>query len=784
MSESMPSTWRALASSAGRTIKAYAKQRDARIAAYQEEVLPESQSIPIGARQSWSQWAGQKIRDLRQSNDEGSGTVVEKLSLFPGWAARRYREPTPQSLDAPFDIEVFVSGYASRFSGPGFGTRSGRAFLRLAKTYASLPKLIDGVPTVMEGAIQSEMNRLSRSAGESPGPSQLPQLPDELAEDNEIMDLENKLRQLAYDSDSERTASSTSSTPPSQSSSQPRSSSDTPPLIPDTNHPHQWHANLEQRLYPFWASVISNRTLRVSIYAVDPTLYEQEPTAFLNGLDEDEYAPTKQPIATIEVTTATDGSFQGRFFLEYEKLCVHPGAVHIVFGDPGVEHELYVSTQLMPAPSRPSTPTSAPPASEYFARALGSSTKPVVTAALSVPLSHTSVRVISDIDDTVKMSGILQGARAAFRNVFVKDLGDGIIPGMADWYDSMWKRGVRFHYVSNGPFELLPIVNEFIQLSRLPPGSVRLRSYAGRSLFNGILSAPAGRKRAAIKDVLESFSDARFFLVGDSGEQDLELYAAFAKERPKQILGIFIRDAHNSDLIQALDDPTGEATLRANEDLDRLWGSSPPSLGTTPSSSPKIDTDFTPRRSGSKSISEMPTPRAPTGGRFIAPFRRPNRALSEQISSNTMNGLNVNGGPGLNSGAGLLMPYQDRYSSPVPSRSPSSTTLNDSPMSEESGSYFSPPVSASLSSSSSSSQQQPATLAPPRPPSRSSTLSSMIGGQPMTEAERKRYELQSRVNKARAEIPSHIPLRVFRDPAECIEAARILNQLNLGKKTT
>lgn len=34
---------------------------------------------------------------------------------------------------AEFNIEVFVSGYASKFSGPGFGTRSGKAFLRIAK---------------------------------------------------------------------------------------------------------------------------------------------------------------------------------------------------------------------------------------------------------------------------------------------------------------------------------------------------------------------------------------------------------------------------------------------------------------------------------------------------------------------------------------------------------------------------------------------------------------------------------------------------------------------------
>ena len=59
-------------------------------------------------------------------------------------------------------------------------------------------------------------------------------------------------------------------------------------------------------------------------------------------------------------------------------------------------------------------------------------------------------------------------------------------------------------------------------------GSIKLKSYAGRSLFDGFLSAPAARKRAGIVDILDSFPDSRFFLIGDSGEQDLELYAEYA----------------------------------------------------------------------------------------------------------------------------------------------------------------------------------------------------------------------------------------------------------------
>lgn len=51
-------------------------------------------------------------------------------------------------------------------------------------------------------------------------------------------------------------------------------------------------------------------------------------------------------------------------------------------------------------------------------------------------------------------------------------------------------------------------------------------------------------------------------------------------------------------------------------------------------------------------------------------------------------------------------------------------------------------------------------------------------GGKMTEVEKKRYELQMRVNRARTQMPSHIVLRVFREPSECVEIEEILAGLD------
>jgi len=50
----------------------------------------------------------------------------------------------------------------------------------------------------------------------------------------------------------------------------------------------------------------------------------------------------------------------------------------------------------------------------------------------------------------------------------------------------------------------------------------------------------------------------------------------------------------------------------------------------------------------------------------------------------------------------------------------------------------------------------------------------------MTEHEKKRVELQIRVYRARAQIPPHVHLRVFRKAEECVEVEEILDMTHVG----
>lgn len=150
------------------------------------------------------------------------------------------------------------------------------------------------------------------------------------------------------------------------------------------------------------------------------------------------------------------------------------------------------------------------------------------------------VSLISDIDDTVKKSSISLGAREIFRNTFIRDLKELAVDGVREWYGELYKMGVTFHYCSNSPWQLFPVIATFFRNADLPPGSLHLKQYSG--MLQGIFEPVAERKKGTLERILRDFPNRKFILVGDSGEADLEVYTDLALANPKRILAIFIRD--------------------------------------------------------------------------------------------------------------------------------------------------------------------------------------------------------------------------------------------------
>ena len=82
---------------------------------------------------------------------------------------------------------------------------------------------------------------------------------------------------------------------------------------------------------------------------------------------------------------------------------------------------------------------------------------------------------------------------------------------------------VRFHYVSNSPHQLAPLLHEFLYVYSFPMDTLHLRHF---SLLGGRYH-PMEHKREVVTRLMTTFPERRFVLVGDSGESDLDLYMLF-----------------------------------------------------------------------------------------------------------------------------------------------------------------------------------------------------------------------------------------------------------------
>ncbi|KAJ4368917.1 hypothetical protein N0V83_005999 [Neocucurbitaria cava] len=168
------------------------------------------------------------------------------------------------------------------------------------------------------------------------------------------------------------------------------------------------------------------------------------------------------------------------------------------------------------------------------------------------------ISVISDIDDTIKHSAIGSGAREIFRNAFIRDLVDLTIDGVQEWYNQMAEMGVKFHYVSNSPWQLYPVISKYFSLAGLPPGSFHLKQYSG--MLQGIFEPVAERKKVTLDKIARDFPERNFILIGDSGEADLEVYTDFVLENPGRVVAVFIRDVTTPEGPKFFDPSTGSAS--------------------------------------------------------------------------------------------------------------------------------------------------------------------------------------------------------------------------------
>ena len=159
------------------------------------------------------------------------------------------------------------------------------------------------------------------------------------------------------------------------------------------------------------------------------------------------------------------------------------------------------------------------------------------TVRLLGPEGHS---IISDIDDTVKISRV-GDHKGLLEQTFLLDF--AAAPGMAELYRKWSTEETGFHYVSSSPWQLYEPLDEFLEQDGFPWATFSLKSVRFRDeTLIDLFKEGTETKPVAITKILDRYPNRKFVLVGDSGEQDPEVYAAMMRNRPDQVVKAYIRD--------------------------------------------------------------------------------------------------------------------------------------------------------------------------------------------------------------------------------------------------
>jgi phosphatidate phosphatase APP1 len=176
---------------------------------------------------------------------------------------------------------------------------------------------------------------------------------------------------------------------------------------------------------------------------------------------------------------------------------------------------------------------------------------PSAIGRVLVPPATARLGIISDLDDTVVQTGATD-ARSLFRSVFLTNARTRLpFPGVATLYRALQAGAGALgtgeeknpvFYVSSSPWNLYDVLSEFLAVREIPEGPLLLRDW-GLSERELLPTSHASHKIEAIRDIIDLYPTLPFILIGDSGQEDPEIYREIVAHYPSRILAIYIRNA-------------------------------------------------------------------------------------------------------------------------------------------------------------------------------------------------------------------------------------------------
>lgn len=167
-------------------------------------------------------------------------------------------------------------------------------------------------------------------------------------------------------------------------------------------------------------------------------------------------------------------------------------------------------------------------------------------ADVLVPPSDANFGVISDIDDTVVLTHATHFLKMA-RMVFLGNARSRLpFAGVAAFYQALslgkdGKGANPIFYVSSSAWNIYDLLIDFLEHNEIPVGPLLLADY-GLDQTSFPFTSHDSHKLSQIRQILATYPNLPFVLIGDSGQRDHAIYQQINYEYPGRILAIYLRD--------------------------------------------------------------------------------------------------------------------------------------------------------------------------------------------------------------------------------------------------
>lgn len=161
----------------------------------------------------------------------------------------------------------------------------------------------------------------------------------------------------------------------------------------------------------------------------------------------------------------------------------------------------------------------------------------VIIIVFSINTLYAKTLIVSDVDDTVKVTDVLNKANAVYNALFSK----AEFSGMSALYRELNSSESLFYYVSGSPTFLENKITTFLEFNKFPQKENLV-------LKKGMNTSTYDYKLAAITKIINIENPDKVILIGDDTEYDPEVYETVSKNFPGKVESIYIRAIRDREL--------------------------------------------------------------------------------------------------------------------------------------------------------------------------------------------------------------------------------------------